>query len=72
MPRPDIDINNPSDLARARADHDWWVRITPPNAELIGWTDRQSALFGHPSGSFEVSGVMAAYVHTLLNCKDPQ
>ena len=70
MPRPDIDINNPEDVSRARADHDWWVQITPPQAELVGWTDRQSALFGHPRGSFEVSGVMAEYVHSLLNLKE--
>lgn len=70
MPRPDIDINNPNDLARARADHDWWARVAPPNCELIGWTDREWASFSHRGSSFQVSGVMAAYVHTLLNRKE--
>lgn len=66
MPRANIDINDAEDVARARADHDWWMKVTPPNCCLIGWTDREWASFSGPHGTFQVSGVMAEYVHSLL------
>ncbi len=63
------------DLAEIRKDRDWWMAASPPNCVLIGWTDRESAVFQQGPGPFPktitIPGVAAEYIHTLLKGKEP-
>ena len=59
------------DLKEIRKDHDWWLAAALPNTVLIGWTDRESAVFQQGPGPFSktitIPGVAAEYIHSLLN-----